>query len=126
MVAAVDLLANAMYTVSQRHMKRGKPMVKTLSAQEARSEFSSLLGQVRSKKDTVIVEEKGRPVIAMMPFDRYKALTKKRDRLFTVLGLVWAKNRNMPARQAFSDATQAVKHTRAARRSRDIMLRDAI
>jgi hypothetical protein len=42
-----------------------------------------------------------------------------RDRLFTVLDRVWAKYRNVPARQAFSDATQAVKHTRAARRNRE-------
>ena len=94
-------------------------MVKTLSAQKARSEFSSLLGQLRRKTDTVIVEEEGQPVVAMMPFARYQALTKKRDRLFAVLDRVWDKNRNVPARQAFRDATQAVKHTRAARRSRE-------
>ena len=94
-------------------------MVKTLSAQKARSKFSNLLGQVRRKKDTVIVEEEGHPVVAMMPFDRYQALTKKRDRLFAVLDRVWVKNRNVPSRQAFRDATQAVKRTRAARRSRE-------
>ena len=93
-------------------------MVKTFSAKDAQNKFPALLGQVRRKKDTVIVEEQGQPVAAMMPFDRYQALTEKRDQLFAVLDRVWAKNKTVPARQGLRDATQAVKHTRAARRSR--------
>lgn len=93
-------------------------MVKTCSAKNAQQEFPSLLGRVRGKKDTVIVEEQGRPVVAMIPFDRYQALTKRRDRLFAVLDRVWAKNRKMPARDARHDASQAVKQARATRRSR--------
>lgn len=93
-------------------------MVKTCSAKNAQHEFPSLLGWVRRKKDTVIVEEQGHPVVAMIPFDRYQALTKRRDRLFAVLDRVWAKNKQASAREALHDATQAVKRTRAARRSR--------
>ncbi|WP_413936882.1 hypothetical protein [Nitrospira sp. BLG_1] len=93
-------------------------MVKTCSVKSAQHEFPSLLGRVRRKKDTVIVEEQGHPVVAMIPFDRYQALTKRRDRLFAVLDRIWAKNRNIPARDARRDATQAVKQARAARRRR--------
>lgn len=93
-------------------------MVKTFSAKDVQNEFPSLLGRVRRKKDIVIVEERGQPVAAMMPFDRYQALTEKRDQLFAVLDRVWAKNKHMAAGQALRDATQAVKHTRAARPSR--------
>lgn len=42
-------------------------MVKTCSARNAQQEFPSLLGRVRRKKDTVIVEEEGCPVVAMIP-----------------------------------------------------------
>jgi prevent-host-death family protein len=91
-------------------------MVKTFSAKDAQNEFPSLLGRVRRKKDTVIVEERGQPVAAMMPFDRYQALTEKRDQLFAVLDRVWAKNKHMAAGHALRDATQAVKQIRAARR----------
>ena len=93
-------------------------MVKTFSAKEVQNEFPSLLGRVRRKKDTLIVEEQGEPVAAMMPFDRYQALTEKRNRLFAVIDRVWAKNKNVSAPQAIRDATQAVKHSRATRRSR--------
>ncbi|MDH5497208.1 MAG: type II toxin-antitoxin system Phd/YefM family antitoxin [Nitrospira sp.] len=103
---------------STNYEQQGNPMVKTLSAKAIQNEFPSLLGRVRRKKDTVIVEEQGQPVAAMMPFDRYQLLTKKRNQLFAVIDRVWAKNKNVPARQALRDATQAVKHTRATRRSR--------
>lgn len=93
-------------------------MVKTCSAKNIQHEFPSLLGRVRRKKETVIVEEQGRPVIAMIPFDRYQALTKRRNRLFAVLDRIWAKNKNVPARDARRDAAQAVKQARAARRRR--------
>ena len=93
-------------------------MVKICSAKNVQHEFPALLGRVRRKKDTVIVEEQGHPVVAMIPFDRYQALTKRRDRLFAVLDRVWAKNKQASARQASQDAAQAVKRTRAARRSR--------
>ena len=47
-----------------------------------------------------------------------KDAAKKRDQLFAVIDRVWAKNKNVQARQALRDAIQAVKHIRAARRNR--------
>jgi antitoxin (DNA-binding transcriptional repressor) of toxin-antitoxin stability system len=93
-------------------------MIKTCSAKNVQQEFPSLLGRVRKKQETIIVEDQGRPVVAMIPFDRYQALTKRRAGLFAVLDRIWAKNRTMSARDAHHDATHAVKQARAARRSR--------
>jgi len=93
-------------------------MVKTLSEQQAKSDFATLLGQVHSKKDTVIVEKQGKPMVAMIDFDRYQALVKKREKLFVVLDRIWARNRTRPARQAYRDASQAVKEFRATRQAR--------
>jgi len=93
-------------------------VVKTLSEQQAKSGFAALLGQVHSKKDTVIVEKQGKPMIAMIDFDRYQTLIKKREKLFGVLDRIWARNRTKPARQASRDASQAVKEFRATRRTR--------
>lgn len=93
-------------------------MVKTLNEQQAKSGFAELLGRVHSKKDTVIVEKQGKPMVAMIDFDRYQALVKKREKLFGVLDLIWAKNRKRSARQAYRDASQAVKEFRATRRAR--------
>lgn len=89
-------------------------MVKTLSEQQAKDGFVTLLGQVHSKKDTVIVEKQGKPMIAMIDFDRYQTLVKKREKLFGVLDRIWARNRTRPARQASRDTHRTVTEIRAA------------
>ncbi|MBX3234731.1 MAG: type II toxin-antitoxin system Phd/YefM family antitoxin [Nitrospiraceae bacterium] len=83
-------------------------MVKKLSLTRARRDFSELLGRVHSKKDTVIVEQDGKPVVAMIDFERYQSLTSKRERLFRVVDRLWDKNRGKSARQAARDASEAV------------------
>lgn len=93
-------------------------MVKTLSEKQAQSGFVTLLGQVHSKKDTVIVEKQGKPMVAMIDFDRYQALVKKREKLFSVIDRIWARNRTRLARQAYRDASHAVNEFRVTRQAR--------
>jgi hypothetical protein len=87
-------------------------MIKTLSDKRAKTTFDKLVGQVSGKKDTVIVEQHGKPVLAMIDFGRYQTLVTKRDRLFNVLDRVWAKNRTKSPRRAYRDATHAVSFVR--------------
>lgn len=89
-------------------------MVKTLSEQQTKDGFVTLLGQVHSKKDTVLVEKQGKPMVAMIDFDRYQTLVKKREKLFGVLDRIWARNRTRQARQASRDTHRAVTEIRAA------------
>ena len=89
-------------------------MTKTVNEKRAKTVFAELVGRVSSKKDTVIVEQHGKPVVAMIDFDRYKLLTSKRERLFNVLDRVWAKNRTKSARLAYRDSTQTVNLVRGA------------
>ncbi len=89
-------------------------MTKTVNEKRAKTVFTELVGRVSSKKDTVIVEQHGKPVVAMIDFDRYKLLTSKRERLFNVLDRVWAKNLAKSARLAYRDSTQAVNLVRGA------------
>lgn len=93
-------------------------MLRKLSDKRVKREFSTLLDRVYDKKDTVIVEKRGKPVVAMIDFERYQALTTKRKRLFNVLDRVWAKNKNKSARQAYRDATQAVTQVRGTSQAR--------
>lgn len=88
-------------------------MTKTVNEKRAKTVFAELVGRVSSKKDTVIVEQHGKPVFAMIDFDRYQLLTTKRERRFTVLDRVWAENRAKSARTAYQDATQAVSLVRS-------------
>jgi len=87
-------------------------MIKTRIDKRAKTTFDELVGQVSGKKDTVIVEQHGKPVLAMIDFGRYQTLVTKRDRLFNVLDRVWAKNRTKSPRRAYRDATHAVSFVR--------------
>jgi prevent-host-death family protein len=93
-------------------------MVRTLSVKEARNTFATLLGQVHFGKDTVIVQKQGKPVVAVIDFDRYRALVEEREKRFRVLDRVWGKNKDKDPRRAAEDARQAVVELRAARQSR--------
>lgn len=64
-------------------------MIKTLNEKRAKTAFTELVGRVSGKKDTVIVEQHGKPVVAMIDFKRYQTLTAKRERLFGVIDRVW-------------------------------------
>lgn len=87
-------------------------MIKTFSGPRAKRAFSKLVGRVSSRKDTIIVKQGGKPIVAMIDFDRYQALTTKRERLFGVLDRVWARNRSKSSRRAYRDATLAVSLAR--------------
>jgi prevent-host-death family protein len=90
------------------------PMTKTVNEKRAKTVFAELVGRVSSKKETVIVEQHGKPVVAMIDFDRYQLLTEKRERRLNVLDRVWARNRAKSARTAYKDATQAVNLARSS------------
>ncbi len=63
-------------------------MAKRMSAKEARSKFSDLLGSVNYGGEEVIVERFGRPVAAVIPVPVYERLVAERRTRFEVLDRV--------------------------------------
>ncbi len=55
-------------------------MAKRMSAKDARSKFSDLLGTVNYGGEEVIVERSGRPVAAVIPVPVYERLVAERQR----------------------------------------------
>ena len=52
-------------------------MVKTMSARDARANFSDLLGSVYFTKEPVIVEKKGKPVAVVISTEEYARLQQQ-------------------------------------------------
>lgn len=90
------------------------PMTKRVNEKRAKTVFAELVGRVSNKKETVIVEQHGKPVVAMIDFDRYQLFTEKRKSRFNVLNRVWAKTQAKSARIAYQDATHAVNLVRSS------------
>ena len=95
-------------------------MAKRMSAKDARSKFSDLLGTVNYGGEEVIVERSGRPVAAVIPVPVYERLVAERQARFEVLERVRSRLPEAPAETIEADVREAVTKVRsrhAARRS---------
>ena len=92
-------------------------LVKRMSAQEARVNFSDLLGTVYYSKETVIVEKRGRPFAVVISPEEYDRLIKEREARFAILDEIRAKNPDVTPEEAEENAareTAALREQRAA------------
>jgi prevent-host-death family protein len=88
-------------------------VTRRISAKEARSNFSDLLGSVRYSGDPVIVEKKGKPfavLISPEDFERYQQIA--RERLFETIQEVRKANDGVDPDQVLADVTEAVEAVR--------------
>ena len=83
-------------------------MVKRMSAKEARSNFSDLLGLVYYSKEPVIVEKRGKPFAVVISPDEYDKFVRERQERFAILDEIRAKNQEVAPEQAEADATREI------------------
>jgi prevent-host-death family protein len=92
-------------------------LVRTISAKEARSEFSDLLGSVYYAKEAVIVEKQGRPVAVVISPEDYEWLLRQKQAQFAVLDGIRSRNPTLTAEEAAADATREIQSAREERRA---------
>ena len=88
-------------------------VTRRISAKEARSNFSDLLGSVRYSGDPVIVEKKGRPFAVMISpedFERFQAIA--REQFFETVREIQQANKDADPEQVLADVTEAVEAVR--------------
>src|SRR5215210_7109902 len=88
-------------------------LTRRISAKEARSNFSDLLGSVRYSGDPVIVEKKGRPfavLISPEDFERFQAIAK--ERFFETAREIQEGNKDADPDEVLRDVTEAVEAVR--------------
>ena len=83
-------------------------LVKRMSAKEARSNFSDLLGLVYYSKEPVIVEKRGKPFAVVISPDEYDKFVRERQERFAILDEIRAKNQGVAPEQAEADATREI------------------
>ena len=88
-------------------------LTRRISAKEARSNFSDLLGSVRYSGDPVIVEKKGRPfavLISPEDFERFQQLA--REHFFETVREIQQANKDADPDEVLRDVTEAVEAVR--------------
>lgn len=91
-------------------------MVKRMTAKDARTNFSQLLGMVHFGKDTVIVEKQGKPVVAVIDIEQYEKWVAEREGRFAVLDEIRARNRDKGRAEVEKDVAEALAAVRAVNR----------
>ena len=90
-------------------------MVRRMSAKEARSNFSDLLGLVYYSKEPVIVEKRGRAFAVVVSLDDYETLLREREERFAVMDGIRTKNADVSPDEAEADAAREVAAARQER-----------
>jgi prevent-host-death family protein len=90
-------------------------MAKRMSAKDARSKFSDLLGTVNYGEEEVIVERSGRPVAAVIPVPVYERLVAERQTRFEVIERVRSRAPKASLEEIEADVRQAVAKVRSRR-----------
>ena len=88
-------------------------MTKRMSAKEARSKFSDLLGSVNYGGEEVIVERSGRPVAAVIPVPVYERLVAERKTRFEVIDRVRSRLPETSIEAIETDVREAVTKVRS-------------
>ncbi len=88
---------------------------RTMSAKEARANFSELLGSVYYTNNPVIVERKGRPFAVVISPEQYEGLIKQQDKAWEVVEQIQARNQDKDSDEVMADLTKAVEEVRKER-----------
>ena len=91
-------------------------MVKRISAKDARAQFSEILGMVHFGKETVIVEQQGKPMAAIIDIDLYELWQEEREARFRVLDEIRSKSRGKRPEEVEKDVAETVSEVRASAR----------
>lgn len=86
--------------------------VRRMSAQEARANFSDLLGLVYYSKETVIIEKKGRPFAVVLSPQEYQAILEEREKAWAVVDEVQKRNEDKDPDEVLQDVTAEVEAVR--------------
>ncbi len=90
-------------------------MAKRMSAKDARSKFSDLLGTVNYGGEEVIVERSGRPVAAVIPVPVYERLVAERQTRFEVIEGIRSRVPKTSLEAIETDVREAVAKVRSRR-----------
>jgi prevent-host-death family protein len=83
-----------------------------VTTQEACRRLSELLERVRRSGDTVILEDSGKPMAAVVPLELYERLVAERDASFEVLDRIRARVPDLPMEEVEQDVAEAVNAVR--------------
>ncbi len=87
-------------------------MLKKISAMKVRQSLGQIMNEVALRGDDYIVERAGKPLVAIIPMEKYQRLQKDREAAFAALDAIWGKMKGVDTKEVESLITEAVGKTR--------------
>lgn len=85
-------------------------LTNTISAREMQRNYKKIFDRVKRTKEPVIVISNNKPQAAIVSLDVIADYQRERD--FTFLKEIWAKNKNADSKKAMKDITEVVEEVR--------------
>ena len=90
-------------------------MLKKISAMKARQNLGQVMNEVAIKGDDYIIERSGRPMVVMIPMDRYYQLLQSQDEAKESLQAIWKKMEGADKKELGQAIGEAISSVRASR-----------
>src|SRR3990170_3912312 len=87
-------------------------MKRRVSAMEARKRLGELLEGVFYRGDEVVIERAGKPMAAVIPPGRYRAMEQERERMIDLLERTQERNKDVPYEVIEREVEQAIREVR--------------
>lgn len=87
-------------------------MVVRLEAKDAGRDISALLCRVQHGGETVILEEAGKPMAAVIPLEQYEKMMQEREARFAVVDRIRDSVPDYPEDEVDADIAEAVGYAR--------------
>jgi len=94
-------------------------MIKKISAIKARQNLGQIMNEVSLRGEDYIIERAGKPLVAVIPIEKYKQIQEEKKEFFDWVDEVRAKTKGIKLKdveKAIGEAVAAVKKTRKNRR----------
>lgn len=87
-------------------------MTRKVSIDDAKTQIATLIGEVRSTGEPIIVEEAGDPQVVMVTADEYKRLVNFEQRAWAVVDEIRERNADKDPDEILEDVTRAAESVR--------------
>lgn len=87
-------------------------MVVRLAAEDASQNLSALLCRVQHGGETVILEEAGKPMAAVIPLEQYEKMMQEREARFSIIDKIRDSVPDYPEDEIDADIAEAVGYAR--------------
>jgi prevent-host-death family protein len=88
-------------------------MAKVIDTQEVRDHLGDIINQAYYRGDEFLVQRRGKPLVAIIPYEVYERLRGQRDDAFKVLHDIWDANPTVDNAQVVEDVREAVAELRS-------------